>query len=174
MSCKLFVALAFVILLHLVQAAANRRTCRTEYPRALSATPSLGAGVFDPYHLSHRIFPGLGLSSLLRKFLFTTKVNRSSPELSGKTPAQEASAACSDRDAIPHRMASVSNCPCLPGMEPESTLCHLNWNLLETCFPHLHGRYYSSSSLQRSSPPAIRGKSLICFSPGGGPRLRGI
>src|SRR5712691_12350259 len=64
----LFVALAFVVLLHLLYTAATRRTRRAEHPGAFRASPCHYARGFDPHHLSHKSSPGLTLSSLLRQF----------------------------------------------------------------------------------------------------------
>ena len=63
----LFVTLAFIILLHFVQVAATRGTRWAERPCAFRAGPSLHARGFDPYHLSHKSFLGLALSSLLHR-----------------------------------------------------------------------------------------------------------
>jgi hypothetical protein len=69
----LFVALAFIILLHFVQITARRRTCRAKPPTAFRASPSLHARGFDPYQLSHESFLGLLLSPHLDQLLFTMK-----------------------------------------------------------------------------------------------------
>jgi len=63
----LFVAFVFVVLLHFVQVAATRGTRWAERPCAFRAGPSLHARGFDPYHLSHKGFLGLALSSLLHR-----------------------------------------------------------------------------------------------------------
>ncbi len=70
----LFVALAFIVLLHFVQVAAARWTQRVKRPCAFGAGPSLHARGFDPYHLSHKSFLEFVLSSPVRQFLFTLKM----------------------------------------------------------------------------------------------------
>jgi len=64
----LFVALAFVVLFHLIQIAATGRTRRVERPFAVRTTPSLDLSIFDPCHHSHKSFLGLELSSRARQF----------------------------------------------------------------------------------------------------------
>ena len=75
MSRILLVALAFEVLLHLVQTAAKRRTGRSEHPGTFGATPNLYARGFDPHDLSPRSFHELLFPSLLQQFFFAMNIH---------------------------------------------------------------------------------------------------
>ena len=76
-----FVALAFIVLLHFVQVTATRRARRAKGPSTLGASPSLDLRGFDPYHLSHKGFLRLVPFSPAQQFLFAIRVKSFSWEL---------------------------------------------------------------------------------------------
>jgi hypothetical protein len=155
----LLVALAFVILLHLFQTAATRRTGGLKV-QAHSEQAHVCARSVEMYTICRiKAILDCFCFGLPKQFVPAATPNESPLKLPAVEPEKEPSAVHSNPNGAPPHLASASDRLWPAGLQAKGALRDLHWNLFEMCLSVSHGRRFNGC-VHRSSLQGIRGKSL--------------